>query len=534
MQKYFKKDIADLLKNGLDVNAYGRAEGFMVELNLSSCYDFVEQFCLCISSHLSIMNKQRECPEECREAIPSLMFAAARFSDLPELRELRGIFAQRYGNSLEPYASKEFVARLESLPPTKDMKLQLIQDIALESGIEWDSKALEQKLYTPPATEQDPTKNIKVGKHKLNKTRVESIQKIYKETEYKRSNVKDYTVEENAQEGLSSHGKKEVTNDKHKLDKSNSDSVQKIYKDTEYKYSTVKEYVVKDNTQGDRSSSGKKEVANDEQKLHIRRENNVLEDKEQAHLPFKIQKNTPSKDIHRTSIELNAPQNNPKSAKSASNEEVDDKKHLNYRSVPPPYYIKPKASTNETSLKVPPISPKSNGNIGGEDKQNKDKSIGETKPIPRSVRSRRLKFPPDHGNLEKVNSDERRKINSSDKKQDDVRQSLKILNKDDNYQQYEEESVVDRLLVYYSKKQSPSEAGKVEDVKHRSKDGFRNRATSLPHDPISLTLSEATKGHARAASLESDMLNTAVAVQVHPMLPEYDDFVARLAALRGK
>lgn len=31
----------------------------------------------------------------------SLMFAAARFSDLPELRDLRQIFQERYGNALE-------------------------------------------------------------------------------------------------------------------------------------------------------------------------------------------------------------------------------------------------------------------------------------------------------------------------------------------------------------------------------------------------------------------------------------------------
>lgn len=59
MQKFLKRDIADLLSNGLDINAYGRAEGLLIELNMSSCYDFVEQFCECISNNLSAMDKQR-------------------------------------------------------------------------------------------------------------------------------------------------------------------------------------------------------------------------------------------------------------------------------------------------------------------------------------------------------------------------------------------------------------------------------------------------------------------------------------------
>ncbi|KAE7997438.1 hypothetical protein FH972_002076 [Carpinus fangiana] len=152
--KYLKNDIADLLRNGLDINAYGRAEGLLVEQNMSSCYEFIEKFCGCISTHLSAMHKQSGCPEECKEAVPSLMYAAARFSDLPELRDLRSMFTERYGNSLESYINKEFVERLRSNPPTKEMKIQLLQDIAQESNIGWNSKGLEQKLYTT-APKQD-------------------------------------------------------------------------------------------------------------------------------------------------------------------------------------------------------------------------------------------------------------------------------------------------------------------------------------------------------------------------------------------
>lgn len=35
------------------------------------------------------------------------MFAAARFADLPELRELRSLFAEKYGTSLETFANEE-------------------------------------------------------------------------------------------------------------------------------------------------------------------------------------------------------------------------------------------------------------------------------------------------------------------------------------------------------------------------------------------------------------------------------------------
>lgn len=37
------------------------------------------------------------------------MFAAARFSDMPELRELRDTFQERYGSSLEHFVNHEVI-----------------------------------------------------------------------------------------------------------------------------------------------------------------------------------------------------------------------------------------------------------------------------------------------------------------------------------------------------------------------------------------------------------------------------------------
>lgn len=54
----------------------------------------------------------RECPEECREVVASLMYAAARFSDFPELRDLRDIFQQKYGSSLETFVNQKVIPLL--------------------------------------------------------------------------------------------------------------------------------------------------------------------------------------------------------------------------------------------------------------------------------------------------------------------------------------------------------------------------------------------------------------------------------------
>lgn len=53
-----------------------------------------------------LLDLSRQCPEECRETVACLMFAAARYSDLPELRDLRDLFKERYGDGLECYVNQ--------------------------------------------------------------------------------------------------------------------------------------------------------------------------------------------------------------------------------------------------------------------------------------------------------------------------------------------------------------------------------------------------------------------------------------------
>ncbi|KAL2251203.1 UNVERIFIED_CONTAM: hypothetical protein Sindi_2242600, partial [Sesamum indicum] len=95
-----------------------------------------------------------ECPEECREAVASLMFAAARFSDLPELRDLRDIFQQRYGNCLEAFVNQKFVEKVSARHPATEKRLRALQDIASEFSIKWDYKGFEQRMSTPSLVAQ--------------------------------------------------------------------------------------------------------------------------------------------------------------------------------------------------------------------------------------------------------------------------------------------------------------------------------------------------------------------------------------------
>ncbi|GAU39259.1 hypothetical protein TSUD_71980, partial [Trifolium subterraneum] len=137
------------------------AEGLLVELILSSCYGFVEKSCELLLKHLTVMQKLSGCPEECRVAVSSLMFAAARFSDLPELRDLRQIFQERYGSSIECFVNQEFAANLDSKSSTLEKKVCLMQEIASEFSINWDSKAFKLRMSRPSAFTQDRSASMR-------------------------------------------------------------------------------------------------------------------------------------------------------------------------------------------------------------------------------------------------------------------------------------------------------------------------------------------------------------------------------------
>ncbi|KAK6124977.1 hypothetical protein DH2020_041251 [Rehmannia glutinosa] len=437
MQKYLRNDVADLLKNGLDINAYGRAEGLLVEMNRSSCYEFIDQCCEHILKNLSAMDKQRECPEECREAASSLMFAAARFADLPELRELRTLFSERYGNSLDCFINKEFAEKLKYGLPSKDAKLQLLQDIAAESGLEWDSKALENKLFNESA---------------------------YNENIAKESN--DYSLNNNIDGSVQ----------------------KKDYRGTAYEIKNTREI----------NPDRKKDDSRYEQK-----ESNRNEEKESVK-PQRDDIGPPLRDIQVDTIKRTERPNEPH-----LNGEENEDKPLTYKSIPPPY------TKSEVS------QPK-NGD--------EDDLVPKTKPIPKSVRRRNPKPLP----VREISEvDEKEKINKEKAAQG--QRILKFFDGGGREQRDEEEKMMDKLLRHYSRKKgSSNEKGKGEEdsskaTKHKSRDG-PNRVTSLPTVDLA-SPSETPKRHTRASSFQPELLHGKA--HVHPKLPDYDDFVARLAALRG-
>ncbi|KAJ4816443.1 Regulator of Vps4 activity in the MVB pathway protein [Rhynchospora pubera] len=153
--RYLRRDVAELISHGHDLNAFERMEALIMEINQSSCYDMIEQYCADILNQLPVLQKERECPDEAKEAVSTLIFAAARFSDLPELCDLRRVFAERFGGSMESFVNSEFVKRAQDKTFSDEKKIQIMQGIAEEFSVRFDLKDLHRRMSTPAEAKSD-------------------------------------------------------------------------------------------------------------------------------------------------------------------------------------------------------------------------------------------------------------------------------------------------------------------------------------------------------------------------------------------
>ncbi|KAJ7003124.1 hypothetical protein NC653_008381 [Populus alba x Populus x berolinensis] len=514
--KHLKNDMADLIRTDHAYKAFCRAEGLLAEQNMIIYYNFIEQLCDCISSNLSLMNKQKECPEECKEAVQSLIYAAARFSEFPELRDLRSEFINRYGPPLEALVNKEFVDMLKPKSITEEMKLQLMHDIAQEFSIEWNSKSLEQKLFEPPPPKQDQ------HGHEHN-------------DEYEPKKSKDDAFTKSDSLNDDDDGYKWVKNKDDACTKRDShDLGNKVHDKREHTF----------------------QERDDERIFTYRGRKNVSDEK------YKLQSSSLDEVFsvsRRDSTDQDSLLASSSSVGSVSEDEVDSKKPLPYRFIPPPY----RRTTIEKESKIEE-TPQPIDKIAAEEANHPDDSIKETKPKPRSVRRRPLKPQPGHesfGSIERpslkpppgrervgsIESDESARTKSSAMKQEEPRRGSRILKTDDD-ERDEEEKVMDGLLMRYGKKDSPHEPSK-------SSPCIKPPPSSLASDDAAKTsrlrsvISELTLPTGRTSSRRepgaptgaTTRLGRAVSAEpdrmtgrVSPNLPDYDELAARIAALKGR
>ncbi|KAJ1284816.1 hypothetical protein BS78_03G234500 [Paspalum vaginatum] len=150
-----RKEMVQYLQTGQESIARIRVEHIIREQNILAAYEIIELFCEFVLARVPIVEVQKECPLELREAVASIIFASGRCSDLPELMHLRNLFTTKYGKEfvagameLRPDSSvnRTIIEKLSVKAPSGESKLKVLKAIAQEYNIEWDSSNTEAEF----------------------------------------------------------------------------------------------------------------------------------------------------------------------------------------------------------------------------------------------------------------------------------------------------------------------------------------------------------------------------------------------------
>ncbi|EFJ53046.1 hypothetical protein VOLCADRAFT_102664 [Volvox carteri f. nagariensis] len=120
-------------------------------------YEILELYLELLTVRTQLLAKTKELPRDMMEAVSSIIYAAQRISDLPELATLRDLFVGKYGKEYAAEAASDAAASKWQVnanlircllvePPQPEEKLEMLSEIAQEHGVEWDLSAAAREM----------------------------------------------------------------------------------------------------------------------------------------------------------------------------------------------------------------------------------------------------------------------------------------------------------------------------------------------------------------------------------------------------
>ncbi|KAJ6758112.1 IST1P [Salix koriyanagi] len=166
--RQLREDVALLIKAGHENIAFNRAEILFKDENIVAIYELLDGFCEFIITNLSYIRWNKDCPNDINEAVSTLIFASARCGDIPELRGVRKVFGQRYGQRFEKTALEllpgnlvnfQVKERLSILSVPDDVKRSLVDEIAIDYCLRPGILAIEYASELQQRKEEEQREN---------------------------------------------------------------------------------------------------------------------------------------------------------------------------------------------------------------------------------------------------------------------------------------------------------------------------------------------------------------------------------------
>ncbi|XP_043717820.1 uncharacterized protein LOC122665743 [Telopea speciosissima] len=164
-----RSDVIQLLNLGHHERALLRVELIIKEQNMLDAFVMIEGYCHLLIERVLLIANDKECPDELKEAISTLIFSASRCGEFPELQEIRNLFISRYGREFASRAvelrnncgvNPRIIQKFSTRQPSLEIRMKLLKEIASENGI--TLKLQEESSVT---TEVEVNQKQNLSKH---------------------------------------------------------------------------------------------------------------------------------------------------------------------------------------------------------------------------------------------------------------------------------------------------------------------------------------------------------------------------------
>ncbi|KAJ0634190.1 putative vacuolar protein sorting-associated protein Ist1 [Helianthus annuus] len=139
-----RSDIIQLLNLDHHESALLRVDQMIKEQNMLDVLVMVDGYCHVVLQMVNLIEKEKDCPDELKEAVSSLLYAAPRCGEFPELQEVREILTSRYGKEFARGAielrsncgvNTRMIQKLSPRQSSLETRMKVLQEIAAENGI---------------------------------------------------------------------------------------------------------------------------------------------------------------------------------------------------------------------------------------------------------------------------------------------------------------------------------------------------------------------------------------------------------------
>ncbi|CAJ1932319.1 unnamed protein product [Sphenostylis stenocarpa] len=169
--RHARSDVLELIKLGHLERASLRVEHVIKDQNMLDVYDRIEGYCNLLMERVHLIEQERECPEELKEAASGLLYAASRCGDFPEIQEIRAVLTSRFGKEFAARSIElrnncgvhpQMIQKLSTRMPSLESRMKVLKDIASENGIvlqlEETSVSVEEESQVEKQNQHEPEK----------------------------------------------------------------------------------------------------------------------------------------------------------------------------------------------------------------------------------------------------------------------------------------------------------------------------------------------------------------------------------------